>query len=185
MQEHGFKIGNQRNGELLINDWAKKDFRSAISLARTAEFFQDAPFSFPYTYQALDQYFPQAKFILTVRNNAEEWYTSLTQFHGKRFGREGRVPPSSEDLKEATYITKGNPYHIHKILYSTADSKPYEKKFFLNYYQNHIAEVTEYFRHKKEKLLIINLSQKEDYSKLCTFLDIKPKHDGFPWLNKT
>lgn len=32
---------------------------------------QDVPFSLPYTYVVMDQYFPRSKFILTVRYGSE------------------------------------------------------------------------------------------------------------------
>ena len=185
MSEHGYVIGNQRKGELLIKDWAKKDFTRTIKLAKSAEFFQDAPFSFPYTFQVLDHEFKSAKFILTVRRDAEQWYDSLVTFHGKRFGMNGRIPPSAEDLKSATYISKGLPYEIHKILYNTPDSNPYHKAYFIDYYNTYVNSVKDYFRHKSEKLILIDISVKEDYFRLCDFLKQKPLLKEFPWINKT
>jgi hypothetical protein len=43
----------------------------------------------------------------------------------------------------------------------------------------------EYFRSKPEKLLVINVSDDNDYIKLCDFLDKKPLYKTFPWENKT
>jgi len=68
----------------------------------TAQAFQDIPFSLPYTFQALDMRFPGSKFILTIRNNPDQWYHSLISFHSKLFGR-GKVP-DYDDLKKATYV---------------------------------------------------------------------------------
>lgn len=63
----GFKVGDQARAETLIEDWARRDFRKIVRYCRTADAFQDVPFSWPHTFEALDQAFPQSKFILTVR----------------------------------------------------------------------------------------------------------------------
>ncbi len=67
--EMGIVVGRQRHAELMIGDWSKRDFRRLISFCRTAQAFQDIPFSLPYTFQALDMAFPRSKFILTVRES--------------------------------------------------------------------------------------------------------------------
>lgn len=110
MEDLGFAVGNQRKAELLFDDWVKRDFRRLKKYCYTAQFFQDAPFSFPYTFIALDQFFPKSKFILTIRDSSEQWYNSLINFHGKKWGN-GNIPPTAEDLKRAVYIYKGFPYH--------------------------------------------------------------------------
>lgn len=46
-------------------------------------FFQDVPFSLPNFYENLFDNFPNAKFILTVRDNENDWYDSLIRFHKK------------------------------------------------------------------------------------------------------
>jgi len=73
----GFVVGNQRKAELLFDDWVQRDFRRIIRYCRTAQFFQDEPFSCPYTFIAMDQAFLGSKFILTIRDDAEQWYNSL------------------------------------------------------------------------------------------------------------
>src|SRR5690349_10358789 len=87
----GFKLADQAIGESLIEDWAKRDFRAIIDHCKSADAFQDVPFSLDYTYAALDQAFPGAKFILTVRESSAEWYESLTRFHTKIVGK-NRLP---------------------------------------------------------------------------------------------
>jgi len=185
MSDFGYKIGNQRKGELLIHAYASRNFKPIVKLARSAEFFQDAPFSFPHTFEILAYSFPNAKFILTVRDSPEQWYNSLTKFHGKRFGENGRIPPSADDLKNANYLGKGMPYKIHKILYDTPDGSLYNQEYLLEYYNRHIINVKDFFRHNAHKLLTINVAVIEDYFRLCDFLGKEPIHNGFPWHNKT
>lgn len=180
----GYKVGNQRKGENLIDEWAKRDFRKIIKFAKTADAFQDVPFSLPFTYQALDSYFPNSKFILTVRDNSEQWYESLIRFHGKIWGKNGRTPPTAEDLKLANYIYKGRPFITNQLIYNTPEFEPYKKDTLISLYNDHIKSVKNYFLHR-DNIIIINVSIKKDYYRLCSFLDKKPMSDSFPHLNKT
>jgi hypothetical protein len=66
----GFRIGHQPTAELLLEDWAKRNFRSIIDYCKTANAFQDVPFSLDYTYQALNHAFPGSKFILSVGSSS-------------------------------------------------------------------------------------------------------------------
>ena len=181
----GYSLGIQRKGELLVEDWAKRNFNKIIQLAHTADAFQDIPFCLPYTFQILDVHFPNAKFILTIRENSEEWYSSVIRFHGKLFGENKRIPPTIEDLKQASYLSKGRPYTNNRFLYTTPENDPYNKSYFLEYYNRHFHNVSDYFRHRSDKLIIVNVSKQEDYRKLCNFLGKVPVSDNFPWLNKT
>ena len=79
----GFRLGSQLEAELLLDDWAQRNFRRLIKYCRSAEAFQDIPFSLDYTFQAMDAAFPNSKFILSVRDSADQWYQSLTRFHEK------------------------------------------------------------------------------------------------------
>ncbi|MFW6046624.1 MAG: sulfotransferase [Candidatus Woesearchaeota archaeon] len=86
MEDLGFKVGDQRVAEKLFDYWIRRDFKRFIRYCRKAEFFQDVPFSLPYTFIVMDQAFPGSKFILTVRDDEEQWYHSLTRFHEKLWG---------------------------------------------------------------------------------------------------
>ncbi|EDZ95792.1 TPR repeat-containing protein [Limnospira maxima CS-328] len=185
LRDLGFKLGNQRAGELLIKDWALRNFQPIFELAYTADAFQDIPFSLPYTYQALDQHFPNAKFILSIRNNAQDWYESMVRFHSKLWADGVRVP-TAEDLKNANYVWKGYPYEIRKLTYNiSSDDNLYDKKTLISHYINYNESVCDYFRHRPEKLLIINVSKPDDYKKMFHFIGKEPIAYQFPWLNKS
>ena len=96
----GYVVGDQSQGERLLHDWYIRRFDRIISLVKTADFFQDTPFSLPYTYVVLDQYFPNAKFILTIRDSADQWYQSLVRFHSKIWSpSNASLAPTADDLK--------------------------------------------------------------------------------------
>ncbi len=183
LNDLGFIVGSQRLAELLLDDWGNRDFRSLINYCYTAQAFQDIPFSLPYSFQALDGYFPNSKFILTVRDNSEQWYNSLTQFHAKFFGK-GKIP-TINDLKEADYIYPGYIYKLFTWTFNTPEEDPYNKNMLISNYEIYNAVVQDYFKFRPEVFLMINLSESNSYQKLCKFLG-KPYHnETFPHENKT
>lgn len=179
----GYKLGNQRKGENLIEEWATRDFRKIIKHSRTADFFQDAPFSFPFTYIVLDQKFPNSKFILTVRDSPEQWYNSLLNFHSKIYGQ-GNIP-DKKALQNATYIYKGRPWRTNRLKYTTPENDPYNKESLITNYEIHNNSVKEYFRHRPDDLLVLNISDSNAMKLLCDFLKIPQTLEEFPWENKT
>jgi len=184
MQELGYVVGHQRTAEWLMQDWAKRDFDQIVEYCKSAQFFQDVPFSKPYTFVVLDHEFPGSKYILTVRDNAEQWYYSLTRFHAKLWGKNGRIP-TKKDLQNATYLYKGSPWDGNRRSYNTPGDDPYNKEILMKYYKDYNNSVKEYFRHRSDDLLILNVAEEGAYQKLCEFLDRKPIREGFPWKNKT
>jgi hypothetical protein len=184
LKELGYQTGNQTNGELLIDQWAQRNFQPIIDLCYSADAFQDIPFSLPFTYQALDQAFPNAKFILTVRDNAETWYESLTRFHSKLWTN-GRRIPTEKDLKNAFYLRDGYVARMCQCMFDTPNSDPYCKNLLLAHYERHLSNVRDYFRFRPDKLLEINIGKDDDYQRLCRFLGKDAIGNKFPWLNKT
>ncbi len=184
LSDFGYKMGNQEKGELLLNDYAKRNFKAIVNFCKTADAFQDAPFCFQHTYQALDQYFPNAKFILTVRDSDEQWYNSLINFHSKKFA-EGKRTPTWQDLKKASYRYNGYVAEVRKKVFGVfEDEEPYDEEKLKQYYNTHNAAVIDYFKNK-ENLLLLNVAKEDAYKTLCTFLKKDPLYDTFPWKNKT
>lgn len=179
----GFIVGEQSLAGRLLKDWARRDFHRLYWYCHTAQAFQDIPFSLPYTFQALDQRFPGSRFILTVRDNPEQWYESLTRFHATLCGH-GRIP-TAEDLKSATYIYPGFMYEVNRLLYSTPVGDLYNRAALIASYNAHNHVILEYFRHRQGDLLVLNVAKPDAYDKLCRFLGRPCKSRDFPWENKS
>jgi len=184
LKDLGYILGNQAKAELLLNDYKDRNLKKVIDYCKTAEAFQDVPFSLYYTYVALDQAFPNSKFILTVRDSPEQWYNSVIKFQSKKFGKNGNLPTKS-DLLNAIYRYSGFVYKTKNIYYGVSDEDLYNKDKLIDYYTTHNKLVEEYFRFRPNDLLKINVSDKESYNKLCKFLNKKPLYPTFPWENKT
>jgi hypothetical protein len=176
----GFKLGDQGKAEALLEDWARRNFLSILRYCETADAFQDLPFSLPYTFQALDQAFPQSKFILTIRASPEEWFNSLIRFHSAAF--DGRLP-TAEELKLVPYREPGWIWRAHQLTYGCDENSVYHKPTLIGLYERHNANVIDYFRHRPRDLLVLNLSQPDAMAKLCAFLDVTPSGAPMPHLN--
>jgi hypothetical protein len=180
LKDIGYRLGNIRQGELLLKAYATRNFKTIVEFCLTADAFQDAPFSFPFTYIALDQSFPNAKFILSIRDDVDQWYRSLVRFHGNLFAA-GRIPVK-EDLLRATYCYPGYLWEAMRLVWNTPEDDIYHKPTMVSYYERHLSDVRDYFRFKSN-FVEINLSDKGAYQGLCDFLGKKPVAKDFPWLN--
>ena len=183
LKDLGVIVAEQRPAELLIHDWSKRDFRRIFRFCHTAQAFQDIPFSLPYTFQALDLRFPGSKFILSMRKSPEQWYNSLINFHAKKFGC-GRVP-SYDNLKNANYIYRSWMLEVNRAVYQTPDDDLYNREILINHYNFHNQSVMEYFRHRSDDLLVINMAENSDYAKFCEFIGKPFTRGEFPWENRT
>lgn len=183
LKDFGYKMGLQPQAELLMEDWARRDFWRIVEYCKTADAFQDVPFSLDFTYPILDYAFPGSKFILTVRNNADEWYASLIRFHAQIMGVEGK--PTVEDLKSFIYLEKGWSWRQQQIIFGADESTLYDEKIYKSYYSNHNDQVLEYFRFRPKDLLVLNLAHSSAMQSLCEFLGVKYDGQLMPHLNKS
>ena len=144
----------------------------------TSNIFQDVPFSLPNFYKELYKTFPNAYYILTVRDSSEIWYNSLVNFYKKTFPNRFLIP------QEIEYIRKGWLYSYLTDCLKSPKYDPYNKLSLISSYENHILDVEEFFK-DKSNLIKINLSNPSDLNKLENFLGMEFKTTNFPHLNKS
>lgn len=69
----GISVGDQRAAEeLACRDYHRGEFAGIIAYCRTAQAFQDTPFSYPHTYRHVDAAYPGSRFILSIRDDPEQ-----------------------------------------------------------------------------------------------------------------
>ncbi|HPF12304.1 MAG TPA: sulfotransferase [Flavobacteriaceae bacterium] len=120
--------------------------------------FQDTPWFL--LYKHLYEQYPSARFILTIRDEIS-WIQSIQNHFGKDHF----------------------PYHLY--IYGDVDSFRNQRKF-IEVYRNHNQEVIEFFKDKKEQLLVFDLSEEDNqWDVLCNFLDISKPIYKFPHANKS
>ncbi len=182
----GYKLGVQATAEALCEDWANRKADRIIRFCETADAFQDLPFGLPDLYKELDRAFPNSKFILTVRDNEDQWFNSLVKFHSKLFSSDKGRPPTEHDLMNATYRYKGWALDMKKIIWNYPEIPLYDENYYKQKYSEHNHQVKEYFKNRTDCLLILNVAEEGSYQKLADFLNIRVNEDEqFPWLNKT
>jgi hypothetical protein len=183
-EELGFVVGRQRVAERLYDEhYFAGRFEPINDYCLTAEVFQDVPFSLPETYRHLDRAFPGSKFILSVRDDPEQWYRSLVSFQSARFGQNGELP-TIEDLRAATYVRPG--WALNKLrLYGTTEQDPYNRERLIAHYVQHNQDVQDYFADRPSDLLVINLSDPQAWSRFLTFVGVGSERTSFPWENRT
>ena len=182
--ELGIPVGAQREAELLAPDWGVGRFDRIEQYVRYGGVaFQDVPFSLPDTFQEMDKRFPGSKFILTVRDSAEVWYSSLIRFQSKIFGN-GHLP-TKEDLQNAAYVYKGWAWEMNRFIHNTPEDDLYNEEALKQSYLKHNADVKAYFSNRPEQLLVINLKDVDAAKKLSTFLNTGKALKEIPWENRT
>ncbi|MDO6758737.1 sulfotransferase [Tamlana sp. 2_MG-2023] len=180
--EFGYKLGDQIEGEMLVKAYANKDWGEITNFCESAEAFQDAPFSWPYTWLFLYNAYPKAKFILTIRDT-ESWYESITRFHSKIFANGERIP-NKEDLLNANYRYEGFVWETSRAVWKTPENDVYNKEMFIRNYIRHNEDVIHFFK-DNSNFLCIDVTKKGSYKELADFLNKKMLHQEFPHLNKT
>jgi hypothetical protein len=178
----GYRMGSQKSGEMLLQDWLRRDFRRILQLAKTADAFQDIPFSLRFTFIALDQHFPGAKFILTEREPAEAWFESLVRFHTRLIGK-GRVP-TVVDLKACPYRYPGFLWDAQQAKYGVIDDESlYQRELYVEVHNRHNEEVRDYFRGRPEDLLVVNVEDPNAVREIHEFLGHPYRDELMPHEN--
>jgi len=180
LQELGYKLGEQHKFESLLPQIIKGEYDETFKLIEKAEAFQDIPFSTPNFYKKLFEKYPNAYYILSVRESSETWFKSLMNFHSVMFFY-GRTPSIQvNEINEYRY-----PGFLVDYLKLTFGSTDYNESTYKSVYTNYNNEVRQFFNEKKGKLCVLDLNDNNSYEKMCQFLNIEPKRENFPWVNKT
>jgi hypothetical protein len=177
----GLKVGRQDTAELLIHDWAKQDYRRIIKYCRSADAFQDLPFSYPGTYEAVDNAFPGSRFVLTVRRSANEWFDSLVRFHTTIVGK-GRIP-TADDLRQFRYRYPGFLWDVARLRYGADESTLYSRELYTRCYEEHNRQVREYFKARPDDALELNVADDDAMERLLTFLGYPYSGEKMPHKN--
>lgn len=175
LKELGFNMGDQKVAEVMTYYMFKNnDFSELKPYCQTAEAFQDVPFSLPNIYKKLYILYPNAKFILTIRDSAEQWYSSLINFQKNRFQKQGNDLPTIDDHMKSNYVFPGFNLLLKKELFNYPETPLYSKPAYIKIYEQHITDVKTFFKTKIDNLIIVNVSKDGERNRLLNFLDVKP-----------
>lgn len=113
-------------------------------------------------FRELDRAYPNSKFILTIREPGA-WVESAVSQLNEYIMRQGMMDATARWAYETDVI---------------------DRRILLNRYMRHNQEVLEYFANRAD-LLVIDITETNQWSKLCGFLDLPIPDEPFPYLNKT
>lgn len=114
----------------------------------------------------LDARFPDAKWILTIRD-MESWLKSCDRW----FGRSLDVYPQYKQ----DYLR-----HYRRVVYG---SEKFDRNLWCSVYHQHIDRVKNKFSQRQNQLLIMNICEGENWDNLCDFLGMPVPKLSFPSIS--
>lgn len=143
-----------------FNAYRNEDWAYLKSVCDSHDSFENWPWAL--MYEKVHDWYPDAKFILTVRKDADTWFTSLSR-HGKRIG------PLVD-------------YELYIYGYAIPDEN---RQAHIDFYHAHNKRVEEFFADKPGKLIRVCWEQGNGWPELSSFLNQPLPQSEFPHSNKT
>ena len=143
-----------------FNAYREDDWAYLKSVADEHDSFENWPWAL--MYEQFDDWYPDAKFILTVRKDAQTWFKSLSR-HGQNLG------PLTD-------------YEVY--IYGYAVPKEH-KQAHIEFYNQHNSKVKMFYKNKPGKLLEVCWENGDEWKQLADFLNIDSPDIPFPHSNKT
>lgn len=170
----GYSVSDWFDGE--DNQWSEKwlegNFEAIFNSRnfKNKTVFEDSPFWFPEFYKVLYHRFPDAKFILFIRNT-DDWFRSLLHF------AKGKI---WDDFKLHCKLYRREKYYYQKV-----DANNTEEEYFLEhakhykeYYETRNREVIDFFNaNNPSRLIICDLNDTEKWQKAGKFFGIEVPND--------
>jgi hypothetical protein len=165
-----FGIGLSKTGTSSLSTALKKlgyrtrhypELYKVVELSREFDALTDSPVV-PYI-ETLDRLYPEAKFILTIRD-VESWLVSCDRHY--------QIKPLHKIMRWKLHNRRAN-FGI----------ETFDEKIFRQVYHDHMNRVTKLFQ-SPDKLLILDICGGEGYEKLCPFLGKKTLKEKFPYENR-
>ncbi|MGD1949872.1 MAG: sulfotransferase family protein [Leptolyngbyaceae cyanobacterium] len=146
----------------LATDIGKGNLSHILELVKTKETFEDWPWIL--LYKEFDKTFSDSRFILTKRQ-PEKWIRSYKNM----LANQG---DASEELNKIRRILYGLPFP------GVSESQ------LIDRYNQHNADVENYFRDRPQDLLTVNWEEGDGWEKLCGFLGKDVPNEPLPHANK-
>lgn len=138
--------------------WRDGRYDDLLAWVSAHDSFEDWPW--PLIFRQIDKKFPNTKFILTRRKNAETWFNSLCS-HAVRTG--------PTEFRKTIYGYEMP--HVHKAEH-------------LQFYEKHNESVRNYFRDRPADFLEVCWEEGDKWERLSEFLGLDCPKIPFPHENK-
>lgn len=153
------------------------------------DFYEDMPYSFPKVYENIFKHFPNEKYVLTVRNDVDEFVNSCLKFYKETLknkylnGFDNRYPYINERCDGQVLNTYNWGYPMFKAW--GIDSVENIEEKLRNTYLRHTKDFVEFMEDNGGDYLIINVARKNELKKLADWLGVETELNNFEHLNKT
>jgi hypothetical protein len=179
LRDLGFRVSIERQFLMLAADYHAGNWDEIFRVIKNYEVFQDEPFN-----QASDAFiaeiqkrYPDARFILSTRDNATEWFHSLLRFSRKKWAGE-KTPIRWDDVKNVEYGKKDDyfrrylRYHRIDTLDEEAyDKLPFDQDVLENWYNTYNTRITSLLS-GNPNFIQVNLKDKDTAERLKQFLGV-------------
>jgi len=146
LEQNGYSVIDFYGTELPLDELRATYVARGLELARQYDAVQDMPW--PLMFRELDQAFPRAKFVLTVRDT-DSWYKSMVNHFGT------------------------TPTPIRQLTYGEDAPAPVgQEARYREVYEAHSRTVQDYFANRPGDLLVMDLEAGDGWPELGPFLGL-------------
>lgn len=155
----------------LFRSYLNHDLAPLVSVTQSYDAFEDLPWAL--VYQDMAELYPDARFILTLRNDEQAWLRSITEHTARR------------------------KWDGHTVVYGSVEAKDHEEAY-LESYRSHTSSVRDFFAGAGNGRLLEwvvdgkdGIEDEQSWGHLLGFLDMNysqeeiKKLGEFPWSNRT
>ena len=192
MGMNGFKVFNEYYGhQYLLQDVHNKNIYSTLSFLESPLFdlYEDLPFSLLNFYKEIYEHRPQDYYVLTVRNNVEEWVESAYKFYSHDINdinlkKDYKIHRITNIGNKQTVLTKN--YLTLQMINWGINGSGNIKNQFRDTYNRHLDDVTNFFSKKfNSNFITINVSKENELKRLSNFIGFETTENNFVWSNKS
>lgn len=152
LQSMGYTVKSCFGRELTLERLRQTFVQAGLEIAREYDAVEDMPW--PLMFRELDEAFPGARFILTLRDT-DRWLTSIC----KHFGN--------------------NPHVMQQLTYGEDAAAPLgNEERYRQVYEAHNKAVLDYFAERPQDLLVLRLEDGDGWDKLAPFLGLENAPSG-------
>ena len=191
MAEQGYSPFLEHYGhQYLLQDVHNGNIYSTLSFLDSPLYnlYEDLPFSLTGFYKELYKYRPQDYYVLTIRDDVEQWVDSAIRFYKKDLSKidgfkDDKVHVIKNNTTNKIKYTK-NYLTIQMLNWGITSDKNLESKL-KDVYNKHLDDTTNFFESKfNSNFVVINVSKKKELKRLSKIMDFNCSYDDFLWVNK-
>jgi hypothetical protein len=164
------------NDPALQTDFYEGRYQPVFDVIAGYDAFQDSPYNHSEFYKVLHERYPDARFVLTVRN-AGNWVASRRRWRAALHAK--LIADNNLQLERAGRL-------FFEREYGQSDYLNADEEAETRVYETRNRAVISFFSGKAAPLLVLDLEQERDaWQLLCGFLGLAVPSDAFPHANRT